>query len=84
MLWTARLKRGRRHLRTHDHGRRIRICSVAFYILPFVLESILNGTLFLLSLVVVVWELGFALPCPIAAMHIAATTVIAAFTRPLT
>lgn len=44
----------------------------------------MNGTLFLLSLVVVVWELGFALPCPIAAMHIAATTVIAAFTRPLT
>ena len=44
----------------------------------------MNGTLFLLSLVVVVWELGFALPCPIAAMHIAAATVIAAFTRPLT
>lgn len=57
---------------------------MAFYILPFVLESILNGTLFLLSLVVVVWELGFALPCPITAMHIAAATAIAAFTRPST
>ena len=57
---------------------------MAFYILLFVLESILNGTFFLLSLVVVVWELGFALPCLITAMHVAAATVIAAFTRPLT
>lgn len=57
---------------------------MAFYILLFVLESILNCTLFLLSLVVVVWELGLALPSPIAAMHITAATVIAAFTGPLT
>ena len=57
---------------------------MAFYILLFVLKSILNCTLFLLSLVVVVWELGLALPSPIAAMHITAATVIAAFTGPLT